>query len=260
MRAAYGVSVTAREGVVCIGGSDARRHLTNVYVLKWNGRQLAFKDLPPLPLPVAYGCGALLGRHIYVAGGTETPEAVAALHTCFRLDLGDLKAGWQTLPPWPGRPRMLATAAAVGGSFFVVGGADLHADAQGKPARTYLSDAYRYSPQRGWKRIAALPNPDVAAASPAPSLHPSSFLLVGGDDGSLVDFEPPSKHPGFPRRVFRYDTKRDEWSLIGNAPGPRATLPTAFWRGLYVLPGGEVRPGVRSPEVWALRTPSARNR
>ena len=29
-------------------------------------------------------------------------------------------------------------------------------------------------------------------------------------------------------------------------------LPTAMWMGLAVLPNGEARPGVRSPEVWAV--------
>ena len=52
-----------------------------------------------------------------------------------------------------------------------------------------------------------MPNPVVAAPTPAPVADANSFLVIGGDDGSLANFEPKSKHPGFPKRVLRYDTE-----------------------------------------------------
>ena len=250
---AYGVSVTAPEGVVCIGGSNAQRHLTNVFLLRWDGRRVETKDLPPLPVPLANSCGAILGRSIYVAGGTDSPEATHALRKFLHFDLSQPGSAWQELPPWPGPARMLSVAAGLDGSFFVVGGTDLHPGPDGKPARTYLKDGYRFTPGQGWKRVADLPNPVVAAPSPAPLLGDSSFLLVGGDDGSLVGFEPRSQHPGFPPRVLQYQVRGDRWTAVGQAPLSRATLPTATWRGLHILPSGEARPGVRSPEVWAFR-------
>jgi N-acetylneuraminic acid mutarotase len=249
----YGVSVTAPEGVVCVGGSDAQRHLTNVFLLRWNGERVEVKDLPPLPLAVANSCGAMLGRSIYVAGGTDSPEATNALRKFLHFDMSKPGNGWQELPPWPGPSRMLSMAAAVEGSFFVVGGTDLNPGPDGRPVRTYLKDGYRYTPGQGWRRIADMPNAVVAAPSPVPSLDASSFLVIGGDDGSLVGFEPRSKHPGFPHRMLRYDARSDRWTVAGQAPLSRATLPTASWRGLHIMPSGEARPGVRSPEVWAFK-------
>jgi hypothetical protein len=29
-------------------------------------------------------------------------------------------------------------------------------------------------------------------------------------------------------------------------------VPVVEWRGRAVIPGGEVRPGIRTPEVWTL--------
>ena len=40
---------------------------------------------------------------------------------------------------------------------------------------------------------------------------------------------------------------------MGKTPAPHVTTPAANWRGRWVIPSGEVRPGVRSPEVWSFQ-------
>ena len=85
--------------------------------------------------------------------------------------------------------------------------------------RTYLKDAYRFTPGSGWQRVADMPNPVVAAPTPAPATSPTQFLVIGGDDGSLAGFEPKSKHPGFPKRVLCYDTKHDRWAGYSRGQG-----------------------------------------
>ncbi len=250
---AYAVSVTTPEGVVCIGGADPRQHLDKVFLLRWTGGQLTSRALPALPLPIAYACGALAGNSVYVAGGTETPDSTRALKRFLRLDLKSAK--WEECEPWPGPARMLAVAAAVQGSFYLAGGADIAPGPDGKVVRTYLKDAYRFTPGRGWQRMADMPYSAVAAPTPAPNAGKAAFLVIGGDDGSLVNFEPKSKHPGFPKRVLAYDADKNTWCVAGETPASRATLPTAPWRGLVALPSGEAKPGVRSPEVWAVSAP-----
>lgn len=250
----YGVSLTVPEGVVCIGGGDAKQHFTNVFLLRWEQGQLTTRDLAPLPLPLANGCGAVLDQSLYVAGGTDSPEATRALKVFLRLDLSSPGARWEELPAWPGPARMLAVATSTAGSLFLAGGTDLGPGSDGKPVRTYLKDSYRFTPGQGWTRSADMPNPVVAAPSPAPNLRSSSFVVIGGDDGSLAGFEPRSKHPGFPRRVLHYDVRNNSWQVGAEAPVSRATLPTAAWHGWHIIPSGEARPGIRSPEVWACRS------
>lgn len=249
----YGVSVTTPDGVLCIGGSDSTQHVRDVFLLCWRNGELKHKALAPLPESLANSCGAVVGNTVYVAGGTATPDATNALKNFWSLDLKKRGAKWKQLEPWPGPSRMLSVAAALGDSFYVAGGTDLYPDAKGKPVRTYLKDAYRFTPSSGWKRIADMPNPVVAAPTPAPVTSPTQFLVIGGDDGSLASFEPKSKHPGFPNRVLCYDALSDSWSVVGETPASRATLPVVLWRGSFVIPSGEARPGVRSPEVWAVR-------
>ena len=248
----YGVSVTAPEGVLCAGGSDATRHSREVFLLRYVRGELVTQTLPPLPGPLANSCGALLGHTVYLAGGTATPDATNALRQFWALDLQPPLRAWRELPSWSGPARMLSVAATVGGSFYLIGGASLRPDGSSKPVRIYLKDVYRFTPGQGWTRVADSPNPVVAAPSPAPVFQERSLLVIGGDDGSLANFEPKSAHPGFPKRVMSYDTQSDQWRILAPAPMSRATLPAVCWEGIFVMPSGETRPGIRSPEVWAL--------
>jgi N-acetylneuraminate epimerase len=247
----YGVSATHRASVVCVGGSDSDRHHADAFRLEWKAGQVVSTPLPPLPRPVANACGAIVGDTLYVAGGQATPDATVTLKTVYRLDLAAEEPRWREIEPWPGGARMLAVAASTDGAFWLAGGADLVAEVGGKVERRYLKDAYRYDSDRGWKRIADMPHPAVGAPSPAPA-DGSGFFVLGGDDGSKVGFTPPERHPGFARTILRFDVKTEMWSEAGGLPAPRVTAPPVRWDDAWVIPGGEVRPGVRSPEVWSF--------
>jgi len=179
------------------------------------------------------------------------------LHTFWALDLDAPQPIWRELDPWPGPERTLAVAGSDERSFYLFSGAKLTADPEGKPVREYLRDAYRYTPGKGWTRLADLPRAAVAAPSPALALPPSGLLVMTGDDGSNAAFQPVAQHPGFPRNALRYDTHADAWALLDNGPFSRATVPTVLWQGRWILPNGEVRPRVRTPEIWSLRAPAA---
>jgi N-acetylneuraminate epimerase len=245
---AYGVSLPFRNGVMCVGGADGERHHAEVFHLAWRDGKLTCADLPPLPRPLAYACGAVVGKTLYVVGGQESPDAKSASTAAFAINFGVEKAKWKAIPACPGGGRMLATAAAFDGALWVVGGVSL-AEVKGAVQRRYLKDAYRFDPDKGWKRIADLPSPLAAAPSPAPA-DEGGFLLLGGDDGSQVAVEP-AKHRGFRKTILRYDAKSDRWAEAGEVPAPRVTVPTVLWKGAWVIPSGEMRPGVRSPEVWS---------
>lgn len=248
---AYGVSISPPEGVLCAGGSDTRQHFRDVFLLEWRNKKIEMRALPPLPRPMANGCGALVGKTVYVAGGIERPDSTNALKTFWAMDLDATQPTWRELEPWPGPARMLAVAGASSDAFFLFSGVELSADHTGKPVRHYLKDAYRFTPREGWNRIADLPRAAAGAPSPA-ILRDRRLLIVSGDDGALVDFEPKSAHPGFPKDVLAYDLSNNRWTRIGESPLSRATTPVVEWNGIAVIPSGEVKPGRRTPEVWGL--------
>jgi N-acetylneuraminate epimerase len=198
----------------------------------------------------------VLGRTLYVAGGNETPTATTALKSFWALDLDASPRRWQALEPWPGPARMLAVAAAQDGAFYLMSGAELTADALGKPVRRYLKDAYRYRPGTGWQPIADLPRPAVAAPSPALSVGEHFLVVLGGDDGTRVSFQPPEDHPGFPRSRLLYNIRNDAWQTIHDLPAAPVTTTAVRWQQGWVIPSGEVRPGVRTPACWLLNIAS----
>ena len=250
----YGVSVTTERGVVCVGGSDSQRHHTDVFLLEWRGGRIVMTPMPALPKPCANACGAIVGKMFYIAGGIERPDATVAMKTFWRLDLAASEPRWESLEPWPGPERMLAVAGSNEDSFYIFSGTRLSAGADGKPARDYLRDAYRFTAGKGWIRIADLPRAAVAAPSPVLSGGGARLLIVSGDDGANVNFTPVREHPGFPRDVIAYDSERDVWSRAGEAPFSRATVPVVHWLGRDVIPNGEARPRVRTPEVWTAKS------
>jgi N-acetylneuraminate epimerase len=252
----YGVSAKYASGVVCVGGSDGRTHFRDVFRLEWRDGKLVTTELSPLPKPIANSCGALVGDTLYIAGGIEQPDAAQTTKDVWALDLGSAEPKWKSVAPVPERGRMLAVAAAVGDSFYVVSGVDLSAENDGTPVRHYLRDGYRYNPGEGWKQIADVPRPVVAAPSPAP-MNTDGFYVLGGDDGAQVG-RAPEAHRGFSRSILKYQPSNDTWTELGATPAPHVTTPCVLWNKLWVVPGGEMRPGVRSPEVWTWRQDESR--
>ena len=79
------------------------------------------------------------------------------------------------------------------------------------------------------------------------------MLVIGGDDGSQVN-APPEQHRGFRHDVLAYESKSDRWENLDDAPFALVTTTTEMWKNRIVIPSGEVKPGVRSPEVWSAIT------
>lgn len=107
---------------------------------------------------------------------------------------------------------------------------------------------------KGWQRLADAPSPIVAAPSPAPLLSSGEIVILGGDTGEHVGFQPPQKHPGFSRKQLVYNPGRDDWhTLAEESPVARVTAPLVTGKTGWLLISGEQRPGVRSPEVWHIK-------
>lgn len=245
----YGVSVSDGVGLICVGGGDDSVHSQAVFRLEWKRAILKRTDLPALPSACAFHCGALVGTRICVLGGIENPNSREAIRTFRVLDLQKLHEGWKELEPLPGPARILAVAGSFDGDFYVFGGADFRQGSGEKPERVPLRDAYRYGFGVGWRRLKDLPKSLLAAPSPAVVREDAKLCILGGDEGNQSGV-PLQEHRGFSKSVLTYDTVSDGWSVGAETPFGLVTTTTLNWKNGVVVPGGEIRPGIRSTEVW----------
>lgn len=255
----YGVSVSTKQGLVLIGGSNDKEHVASVLLLHYRHGKIEIENLSSLPFALANSCGALVGDKIYIAGGLADPSSPSAVHKFLCFDLKDKM--WKELPAWPGPSRMLAVAAASNNCFYLFSGTEL---IDGK--RVYLNDAYSYSEEKGWQKLADLPYAVVAAPSPAFNSGKNELLIFGGDNGKEAANAATlkEKHPGFSDKILQYQINKDSCSVAGEVytnkkidfiENPNhsiwapVTTPLVIWKNKIVLAGGEVRPGTRTPNV-----------
>ena len=68
---AYGSSIQLDEGVLCVGGDDGKQKSKQVFLLSWDeeAQRIIKEDYPPLPVPLAYMSGDVVGSTVYITGG-----------------------------------------------------------------------------------------------------------------------------------------------------------------------------------------------
>jgi len=255
---AYGAAVSTPQGIVCMGGNDTDRTYADCFLLTWGAgtRTTATEALPPLPETCAYGQAAMIGNRIYVCGGTEGPGLETAMDSLWVLDWsrrGRSGFAWQVLAPCPGPARGFGMVAAAEGRLYLIGGRRMQGDQV-----QFLDDVWEYDPATNrWRARGAAPQPMMAgeAIGVGGVIH-----VLGGADGSLFHRtdELRDAHPGFPRKAFAYDVAGDRWSFAGETPRNHVTTVPVLWDGAIIIASGEVRPRVRSPQVWAVRPKEGR--
>lgn len=255
---AYGAVVSTPMGVVCMGGNNSDRVLSDVFLLQWDGHQLTQTDLPDLPKPCAYGAAAQIGNTVYLAGGVSGDGLQSAMTNFWSLDLSLLNVGgpqfcWKELPAWPGCERAFNLTAVQHNGFescvYVMSGRRQDGDGV-----DVLRDVYEYSPsQNKWRRRTDMPVPMMAGTCAA--VGQSHVIVLSGADGSLIGREEELKnsHPGFPRKAWMYHTITDTWVDAGEIPCNQVTTPAAPFEDGLALVSGEIRPRIRTPKAWRIQ-------
>jgi SSS family transporter len=246
--AAHGAAVSTEQGLLCIGGTDGAEPIARAFLLRWNAKRNSIEvdlHVPSLPVATSHAAAATIGSTVYVAGGqTASNAATSAFWSLDMSSLANPRAEWKPRGKLPGEPRFGAALVAQndghGRRLFLLGG---------KSGSTYLADGYRYDPTAAaWQAIAPMPRPALLA--PAVAAGQSHVLLFGGSDGHAVDgaseFQPDYR---FPRDVFAYHTITDRWTRIGEMPQGVAAATAVALEGSFVIPGGELRPKVRTHRV-----------
>jgi len=243
--AAHGGSVSTPDGVLCIGGENAERISSDVFLLRWDAvsKTVVTDETPPdLPDPKTYLSAAKLGDRVYVAGGRGPDKQ--ELNSFQVLDLKAVASGWRNLPGWPGSARFGAVLA---GQY--VENAGFIYLFSGKTGDEYLKDGYRYNPREQlWQTVASPPRAVLLA--PVLAMGQSRILIFSGSDGYKADvWQELGDQYCLPDDVLSYNTVTDAWAQNGRMPAGVAGTAAVMWNGKIVIPGGELRHGVRTPTV-----------
>lgn len=269
---AYGVSLTlpGRASVVVLGGSDQENvPTTTALELRLVSGNVTLTELPSLPVPLAEMSGEAIGNTLYLFSGRTSGKTS---QTLFQIDLDAIKPQWKALP-WPGeaRGRMHSIAGKQGEKLYWFGGRDRMSedsipfpeDRMEPESLDFLRDCYRFDPVSvEWERLADLPAGLSAAPSPAVSIGDAHLLVVGG---VTVDFLKEQlaarpelngqghEHPGFAKTIWGYHIVTDTWAPVDEIPSQLdapVTVPVVMGdENTFVIPSGEIKPGVRTRQV-----------
>ena len=245
---AYGASVSSEKGIVCIGGTDGERSLTDVF-------RLTGKDVQPiasLPMGIDNAAAATDGKNIYLVGGQTNGKPQTNV---YRLS-SNTEGEWESITSLPGQARLQPTTVIQSNgldmSLFVFGGYDPET---GKIAEDVLELNLK---NMLWK---SHPGSMATVGMTAATSGYSHVLLFGGVNKAI--FEKAVKgemgddyltHPApwyqFNPDVIVYHTITDSWFTIpGSSLLARAGAGLARVDGNYFLMDGESKPGIRASEV-----------
>ncbi|HBG28243.1 MAG: hypothetical protein A2Y10_12830 [Planctomycetes bacterium GWF2_41_51] len=257
---AYGVSVSTKYGLLCLGGNDANQTFDNVFLLKWNSQNHKIEkiDLPSLPLPVSNMAAAEIGDVVYVAGGQQDISLSSAMKNFWSLDLSKIadskNFSWKQLPVWPGEKRAFnITVAQHNGKeycVYVIGGR--YQKSPEDANRIPLNDVYEFSPskyqaaQNPWKKCSN--SPAAINALTGIDVGQSHILIFGS--GTAPESMDSNNAGCFARNVLAYHTITDSFTLVGKMPLSQVTTTAVRWENRIVIPSGEICPRIRTPQVW----------
>lgn len=268
---AYSANVSTPDGMVVVGGENARGPVADVLLIDWNAAagRIDIHHLANLPHALGEGMAAVADGTVYFAGGADqhaTSDELYALH----LRGAD---AWHRLGKMPEPVRdgvLLAADGPNGRALYLVGG---RRSMPSGVSQLYAS-VYRYDLAHGaWSRCASLPY--ALSAQTGVTWNDHTLLIFSGDRGRAFHStqeltarwraakDPEAKnrlrvqlmliqemHPGYSRAVLRYDTRRDEWARAGTLPFYGQVTTTAVQSGRRVwIASGEIRAGVRTPHV-----------
>lgn len=269
---AYSANVSTTNGIIVAGGENENGISNKVYLITWDetGKKIKIENLPDLPLPLTNASVTVNEKIIYIAGG-ETVNHVS--DKFFALDLENNSVGWKELPPVPKPLSHSVMVVQTNGNqknIYLLGGRCK----QTNGISELYNSVFEFDIQKNiWSQKKSLPYPLSAGTGIASGTN--NILLFGGDKGATfhkteelivsINSEKDEKkkqeliskknqlqesHPGFSEEILMYNTVTDEWKTIGTIPfvTPVTTI-AVKWKNDVVIPGGEIKAGVRTPQI-----------
>ncbi len=276
---AYGATVEASEGLICIGGMNDSTSLKSVFCISKDkdSEHLTVKELPSLPEPIDNAAATCIGRSIYVTGGNQG-NGGNALYT---LNL-DTDSSWTQLANYPGNKRIQPVLLAGNDELYLFGGFEVRTTEQPTPTEKMKqpssasekegiisSDFMVYSLKKNeWSQPHAIPGmqdgSQRALVGAAGTRVNNQLILAGGVNYTIFKAAIEGKVPAdymkrpadwylFSKDVLVYDLTTKQWDVIPNIDGfNKAGGSLLYHNEILYMVCGEIKPGIRTNEIKAI--------
>lgn len=249
--AAYGVSVPTDEGLLCVGGCNEAGSLRSTWLIKLQDGRASVSMLPMLPHEMDNFTGAGHDGQVMVSDGEQI----------YALNLNDSAQSWHTVARVGERRLHQAVSGFMGRTFCLWGGM--------MPKTANHETALQMG---GWQYHGAqlpLPGPVDAqgdtiylGGAATVNLTATSVLAVGGVNHDVFLSAVTHPEPDYmthPAEWYRFNPylclfENGNWKIIGRSPVTARAGAALVKHGhvVYII-GGELKPGVRTPQIFAIR-------
>ena len=272
MNLGYAATVSTEKGLVIAGGENETGILGQAMIIQVVKGQSKLAFLPNLPLRLTNATAVAYKSYVYLIGG-ETATHVS--DKVFVLNLDNIKMGWKSLPSVP-RPVSHTVSVFVdqqhAKGIYVFGGRSKQPNGI---SNLYSSNYFFDIEQETW--VEKKPLPYSLSAGTGLTTTDGKVFLFGGDKGEtfhevetiiaekasetnqgridMLDKKRialQSTHPGFSSEIICYYTRLDSWTVTGMLSFSTPVTTHAFlWDNRIFIPGGEIRAGVRTPNIFS---------
>lgn len=261
---AYGVSLQCGGKLIIAGGMNEKGSSDKVYMLDVCEDACRVEQLPSLPCKIDNAAGAVSGNFIYVVGGNADGEPS---NRVFMLDVCNAVCGWSEIAPFPGKGRVQPVCAATSGAMYLWGG--FTPKGQGGDAVVHCDGAKFDFQTGGWSMLPTFIDEDnrpfTLSGGTAVAMGDDRIVATGGVNREIFEDaisgtyscipqkEYMLQSPGwykFNDRLLLFDATVERWEIITrNSCFARAgALLSIDGESLFYV-GGELKPGIRTPEI-----------
>lgn len=246
--AAYGVSVTAADGVICVGGNNEDTSFQSVFKIRMEDGKAVLEQLPSLPVALDNFTGAIQENLLVVFGG----------HQVYTLDLDKVQEGWKLLAEIKRELRQ-PVSGFINGNYYVWGG---YTPKTKRKKASLMLDGLKFDASEVYDVDGATLMFDeekvFLGGAAAVNINEITLVAMGGVNKDI--FLKALNHPApdymthpvewyqFNPYIFVYLV--DEWVTAGMSQHlARAGAALVKHNESLYLIGGELKPGIRTPSV-----------
>lgn len=259
---AYGCSIQTEKGLLCIGGNNNQGASASVYLIQEGKNGIQIHSLPDLPTSIDNGAATRIGQSVYVTGGNQTERK----QTLYRMNLKTPQKGWERLASYPGLPRLQPVLVADGHRLILIGGYSF------SPAKEVFlpTDLLAFDTRiQNWETLTRLPEDfNSSHVGGVGFVHQHQLFLLGGVNGLIFRQALEGKlgnnylrHPiswyQFNAKVAVFHLKSHRWKVLPELPRSNRAGSGLFQTAdKLILTGGELKPGIRTPQttIYQIRT------